>query len=64
MIIENVIRTCYYAFSKHYINYVCALYVVIYAKWSKEGEASFWCLDTKKTILEVAAPNDFYVYVL
>ena len=59
MIIENVIRTRYYAFTKH-----CALYVVIYAKWSKEGEASFWCLDTKKTILEVAAPNDFYVYVL
>ena len=55
MIIENVIRTCYYAFSKHCINYVCALYVVIYAKWSKGGEASFWCLDTKKTILEVAA---------
>ena len=63
MIIENVIRTRYYAFTKHCVYYVCALYVVIYAKWSKRG-GSFWCLDTKKTILEVAAPNDLYVYVL
>ena len=54
MIIENVIRTRYYAFTKHCVYYVCALYVVIYAKWSKRG-VSFWCLDTKKTILEVAA---------